>query len=210
MTSYSKRLQNELALDEENSDRKVPSEKYYVLVVSLDASTPKQTIEECATTLVAVNSTVTPSITYIYGSTIYYLYSAVDEKREHLLGGSHQRLCSEFSSVASLISSCLTTTHIVELETRSRVIAYFCLKSFENVRHSLVSLSKGKVSKKDVAQYTLQECIDMFDKKSGLIWGTLSARDRYGLFIRGVGKDAKRSSIALDFKDVDTLNTFLF
>lgn len=214
--SYIKKLQNEIALYEENSDRIIPPENYYVVVITIQNNAATlfgkkvDMFTKYAEEIASVTETTRPSVIYVYPPHIYYLYSSVDEKSEHRHNGSQQEICSEFSSVASIILSTPVTTRIVELETKSQVQAYFCLKNFENTRNSLVLLSKEKLSRKDVSQYTLQECIELFDKKTGSVWEKIPHKERFGVFIKGAGSNKRLISIALDFKDIEGISAILF
>jgi len=210
--SYIRKLQNEIALYEENSDRKIPSESYYVVVVAIDGMTGKKTdaLTKYAEEILTVVEGSSPTLIYVYPPSIYYLYSSVDEKSEHVHGGSHHGICSEFSSIASIITGIPSLTYLVELETKSQVVAYFCLKSFENTRNSIVVLSKEKVTRKDVTQYTLGESIELFDKKSGSNWDKISSKERFGVFIKGKEGSRKCSSTTLDFKESEVLMGLLF
>lgn len=210
--SYIKKLQNEITLYEVSSDRKIPNDSYYVVVVTIDGLSGKKTevLTKYAEELLTVVEGSSPTVTYVYPPHIYYLYSSVDEKNEHVHEGSHQQVCSEFSSIASIVTGVPSVTQIVELETKSQVMAYFCLKNFENTRNSIVVLSKEKVTRKDVSQYTIGESIDMFNQKTGSNWDKISSGLRYGVFIKGRDGARKYTSIALDFKEIDMLTALLF
>lgn len=211
--SYIKKLQNEIVLYEDESDRKVPNESYYVLVVAVEGMTGKKidTLIKYAEEVLTVVEGSSPTLIYVYPPYVYYLYSSVDDKSEHVHGGSHQAICSEFSSIMSIISGGVpSSTQLIELETKSKVMAYFCFKNFEHTRNSIVALSKEKVTRKDVAQYTLSESIELFDKKSGSNWDKISPKERFGVFIKGKESSRKYSSNSLDFKDIDALMSFLF
>lgn len=213
--SYIKKLQNEIDLYETRSDRIISLEHYYVVAIAIDSSeltsnqknkSPVELLKSIATELIGVYQ-YKPSLIYVSLSCIYFLYPPIETQGQlHAHEGSQQHIISEVSSLVSILSGASCTVRIVEFESKSQVVAYMCLKNFENVRESLIVHSNNKVTKKDVANYTLNECIEMFDTRTKTSYEKLSPILKYGVFMRG----GKNVSIALDFRDTATIDSLLF
>src|SRR5271166_512440 len=141
MTSM-KRLQNDITIHEDNSDRRIPNSSYYIVLLQSD-SDASDTITLVKKLLRIPNHTINsgfstdrkaPLCAYVYRNIIYLLFSSVEH--EHYLSGNHHALCSKYTSLAVLELGCEVSTKIIELETRTKVLVYLYGKECEHMKHT--------------------------------------------------------------------------
>lgn len=205
--SSSKRLLNDIALCEENSDRKIPSEKYYVVHIKIEKD---QDVTSIAKTILKTENALAA---YVYQNEIYLLFSSV-EKKGHNLGGSHQKICSDYASKISIETTSPTMVKIVELESRTMIMIYFQTKVFENAKRSALCLSKNKITKKEINQFTFSEIIPLLESRSTVVWANVSPNYRFGTFYKYVktSKTEKFVTIAelINMKDLEKYSSYFF
>lgn len=205
--SSSKRLLNDIALCEENSDRKIPSEMYYVVYIQVEE---EKDVTPTAKNILKIENAL---IAYVYQNEIYLLFSSV-EKQEHNLKGSHQRLCSKYASKISMETMSPTLVKIVELESRTMVTIYFQTKIFENAKRSAHALSNNKITKKEINQFTFGEIVPLLEKRAEVVWTNVPSNERFGTFYKYVktAKSEKFVTIAelINIKDFEKYTSYFF
>src|SRR5690348_1229711 len=143
-TSNIKKLTNEMSLFEEQSDRYIPGDKYYVVNI---ICTTKDSLRKFSQTLLTHD--LQPLVSYLFGNSISLVYSSVGENQTHNLNGSHHKIISMFCSEITLNLKCPVKCSIVEFDTRTQVTSYFLWKVHNNSMTCLISKSKKKISAPD-------------------------------------------------------------
>ena len=151
--SSMKRLQNDITIHEDNSDRRIPNSSYYIILLQSDSDaadtiTLVKKLLRVSTPTGIVTSTPdrkAPLCAYVYKNIIYLLFSSVEEG-EHYLSGNHHAVCSKYTSLSVLELGCEVSTKIIELETRTKVLVYLYGKECEHMKQTVVGLSKGKIA----------------------------------------------------------------
>ncbi len=180
-TSNIKKLNNEMTMLEEISDRYISCENYYVIKILMSVGVDKE-IQEWTRELLSKNKNHQPLVVYTFGNEICMLFSCLEEG-EHYLSGSHQRLCSEYASIYSRMVGNNVECKIVEMKTHTQVFTYFSWKVFNNSRRKIIDLSDGQITSKDIMYRTSSEIIDTL-KEIGVEWEECPNDLRYGVFYK--------------------------
>jgi len=198
--SSSRRLQNDIADCEKNSDRKIAPDMYYIVCIELckQTSTPSSSSStNMVKNLLRTRKDHFALVGYVYDKEIYLLFSSVGEGN-HYLEGSHQAICSEYASMASIEFGCRCVVKIIELESRTMVLVYFQTKLFENAKRSAHLLSKNTISKKEIGQFTFGEIIQALQSRASIEWDKIPAAERFGVFYKyALGNNNKEKFIVL-------------
>lgn len=209
MTSSNiKKLSNEMALLQQQSDKYIPKDKYYVVSIEFTEDLELKDI-----TQKLLIQDYQPSATYTFGRNISVVYSSVDENEEHYLNGSHHDIISAYCSELCKKSKSSVRCNIVEFETRMQVVSYFIWKIHNNSMLCLSSKSKKKISITDTKNKTLSELTHIL-QELGIIWDDISKEERYGLFYKL--KKRKNGSIVValseapDAREIKKFSTFIF
>jgi len=188
-----KRLQNSIAVCEEESDRCIPPESYYIIKFVLDARIDVDNIIRYGKEILLDKSNNIPLVFYSFGHDLYILFSSMEEDgKAHYLQGRHHDLCSKYASHATLYFQYEVIARIVELTTRTKVLAYFHTKVYENTRDAMVTLSREKLSKREASQLTLGEIKRILQERSKVIWDKISTKERFGEFYKVREVDGKK------------------
>lgn len=172
--SSMKRLQNDINLKEDISDRQIPNEYYYIILIQ--PSNKSSTTALAKKLLISENK---PLCAYVYGTSIYLLFSAVEDGQHHL-SGNHHALCSKYTSLAVLELGCEVMTKIIEIETRTKVLVYFYSKICENMKQTAMIKSNGKIEKKDLTQLTFGEIKKELMSRCSIAWDNIPNEEKYG------------------------------
>lgn len=212
--SSSKRLQNDIATHEENSDRRIVSDMYYIIFIELsDEQKNTSDTSSVVKTWLATRNEHRALAAYVYKNELYLLFSSVEGK-EHYLKGSHQALCSEYASIATLQFGCKVSVRIIEIESRTRILVYFQTKIFENTKKSVICLSKNSITKKEVSQLTLGEVVQILQERSSVIWDKISPTERFGIFYKYSIESGKEKFITMsemiNIQDMDKYTSYFF
>jgi hypothetical protein len=211
--SSSKRLQNDIAVHEENSDRRIPSDMYYVLLVEIADEVSGNSVSNVVKGWLKNKKEHPILVAYVYRNSIGLLFSSVED-REHYLKGSHQALCSEYASLAAIEFQTKINVRIIELESRTKILVYFQTKVFENSKRSAQLLSKTTLSKKEINQLTFGEIINALEERASVKWDEISAGERFGTFYKYVARDGKEkfSTLAepIDMQEIGKYTSYLF
>ena len=214
MASSSKRLQNDILSYETSSDRKIPSNMYYIISVSLEEG---KVCSSLIKKLIRQNygGDETPLICYAYSNVVYLLFSSLENpESEHYLGGSHQKLCSYFSSMISREKSTNVVCSIIELDSRTKILVYFQTKVYENTKKAVERLLKGKVGKKELELLSITESLELL-KTNSINWSSIPSIERFGTFykyVEGEGGKGKLSTLSelFDVRDMGKYNDYFF
>jgi hypothetical protein len=123
--------------------RSVPDDSYYVVKIRPVESNVGSLLLRSAKMIFAqwkeTFETNGPTIMYTYPGLVIFLFSSVDAPVDkectcngHWFGGDHQRICTELCSFFTLRLTSLTRCSLTEIPTRTKVIAYFHTKVYEN------------------------------------------------------------------------------
>lgn len=198
---------------ETSSDRKIPFNMYYIMCISLENST------ECpglVKKLIRQNfdGDSYPLAGYNYSNDIYLIFSSLESsENEHYLSGSHQKLCSYFSSTISRAKDTNVTCSIVELDSRTKVLVYFQTKIYENAKKTISRLLKGAITKKELETLSMFELLELL-KKESVDWSSVPSIEKFGTFYKYVETDGKGKLSTLselfDVRNLEKYATYLF
>jgi hypothetical protein len=206
MTSI-KRLQNDISAQEDVSDRRVPANSYYIIWIVCD--TAKDGAMVSLVKKLLYSGERLPLCSYIYGSSIYLLFSSV-EQGEHYLSGNHHALCSKFTSLAVLHLGCEVSTRIIEIETRTKVLIYFYTKIQESIKQTIAAKSKGKLDKKELTQLTFAELKKALNDKCSISWDDdLGGEEKYGIFYKYISKPKPKYSTMSEMINLSQQDRYL-
>ena len=211
--SSSRRLQNDIAVHEENSDHRIPPDMYYVLFIEISGDASAISVAHTVKGWLKNKKEHQILVAYVYKNEIYLLFSSIEDG-EHYLKGSHQALCSEYASLAAMEFHSKINVRIIELESRTKILVYFQTKIFENAKRSAQLLSKTTLSKKEINQLTFGEIITALQERASIKWDEILPGERFGTFYKYVVKDNKEkfSTLAemIDMQDVSKYTSYLF
>jgi hypothetical protein len=205
---------NDVVLYEENSDRKIPSDSYYVVVLkALNLTTDLTDFTKMMLKKKYVDQEFTLVCAYVYLNECHILFSSVED-RSHEFGGSQQAICSDYVSTCVMHTSDKIICNIVEFESRSKIIVYFQTKVFENTKKSVVRLSKVSISKKESNNLTKAELVKALEERAAIKWDNTPSSDRYGTFykyvtIKNQGKYITISE-PIDGQSMDKFTSYFF
>jgi len=212
MASSSKRLQNDVLSYETSSDRKIPFNMYYIVCISLENSA------ECpglVKKLIRQNfeGDGYPLAGYTYSNDVYLIFSSLESpENEHYLSGSHQKLCSYFSSTISRTKNMDVTCSIVELDSRTKVLVYFQTKIYENAKKTISGLLNN-LSHKELETLSMFELLELLKKRS-IDWSAVAPIERFGTFYKYVKMDGKEKLSTLselfDVRNLEKYAKYLF
>lgn len=172
--SSSKRLQNDIIVHEENSDRCVPNNSYFIICLR---SSPEESPNLNTLTKKLIKD---PKIlvAYVYDRTSYLVFSAIEEG-EHYLSGKHHALISKYTSLAVLELGCEVETQLIELDNKTKVVVYLYSQICENMKLTAMKVSKGVIDKKILSQLSFNEIKKELSDRS-IIWDSIPGEERYG------------------------------
>jgi hypothetical protein len=208
-SSSTRRVHNDIAECESNSDKFVDPNSYYVVKVIFEDSTVNTTDIAKKT----VNATEPATlVTYSFGNELYILFSSI-ECGSHFLNGSHHGLCSHYTSEFVIEKGCKVSCSVVEIESRSKVLVYFQTKVYDAAKKAAFSAGKGKLTKKDISQLSITDISELL-KKAGVVWDDLDNKTKYGCFYKKIGSDGKYKlstlSESISLRDADKYLNYFF
>ncbi len=213
-SSSTRRLQNDVILYEDSSDRKILSNLYYVvriILTSRDSQSQTEKILDVAK-LLAKNLSRSkfgndgkPLAVYCYDAEVYLLFSSLDGTTEHNLKGSHHGICSFYASLVARENPKLEVVcSIVEMDSRTKVLIYFQTKIHENVKRTVVALSNDKLNRKDIEHLTLNETLDVLAKKAGAnAWNDAPPVTKFGIFYKSVVTSEGKEKFSILSEKID-------
>jgi hypothetical protein len=216
--SYVKRLCSEVKSYEESSDHHVDQEKFYILYLTIDKELDNEVLDDIVKRLLTFEPN-RPMSCYRYTSDIYLIFDCKEKPEIHYQNGSHQLLCSEYSSMVTqwideiIEDSVLTIVKLIEFEVKIQLFAYLSWKMFNNSRTSISRIAESNVSKKEVVQLTMSELIERLGKK-GIKWEKIPMKERiggiYSVTSTNRGEKISCTEEMLDFQEVERQLIILF
>lgn len=212
LSSY-QRLMNDIRACEENSDKKINSDVYFIVKLSL-LNEDIDITSFIKKDLVAKNIMNVEALSaYVYRNTAYILFSSVEGT--HYLDGSHHALCSHYASNATEYHGCHAISKVIELDNRDKVSIYLQAMVTENMKETIRRVSNITVSKKETTALTHAELINLLEQKTNIKWDETPTAQKYGIFYKlCVGKDGTKKfstlSEIINSKSIEKLNDFLF
>lgn len=217
-SSSTQRLRNDINECEESSDRRIPTESYYVVKVTLDGAISTVAPTTLVTTIKELirknfDTDGRPLVAYTYGTSCYILFSSL-EGTQHFLGGSHHAIISFYASYFAKATGHNVRCSIVELDSRTRILIYFQSKIYENGKLT-VRAHLSDISEKEFATLTFTESIKLLAKKTSVRWEDLASSERYGTFYKLVSSPQGKDRFAvmsemIDIRDQDRYISYLF
>lgn len=204
IVSSSKRICNDIANYEKLSDKFVNKASYYI--VRLLINNYKDTSDLVDMFVQKTYGDDVLLAVYSYKSELYLLFSPL-ENSEHYLDGSHQMLCSFYSSLISKTKGVDVKCSIIEINSKTEIIIYFQSKVYENIKRTLVELSGLK--KKDVENKTLEENISYLKSKK-VFWDAIPPHQRFGRFYKSKNGKLTTWSEFIDMNNVEKYNSYFF
>jgi len=207
MLSSAKALQNKVSSIEEESDRKIPRDFYYIVWLRTD-----KPVSDLIKKLIKKNyeNDNLPLIIYSYASEFCLLFSSL-ENEEHFMKGSHQKICSYFASLASRLLDTLVICSIVEFDSKPKILIYFQTKIYENAKKSVLENSNGKIATKDIQNGTLYESIEIL-KSNSIFWEKIEPHKRFGTIYKYKTDTKKLSALSelMDVRNMDKYTSYYF
>lgn len=208
------RIKNDMSLCEQSSDHKVRQENYFVVrIESHDVNTD---MSEFAKRDIIAKTILGTSVicAYTYYNVSYILFSSTNGT-PHYLDGSHHEICSHYASNATLFTKNHVRCSIIEFESRIKILVYFQMKVFENMKTSILYLSDVTIDKKEVLTLTQNELIAVLEKRASVIWNATPSAKRFGTFYKyyvlpNGGKKLSILSEIIDESNLDKYNSYLF
>lgn len=207
MSNSTKRLQNSVAEYESTSDKKISPGSFYVIKIVIHSDEIQNIAKVFAKEKVNIDGR--PLVVYYYSDTIYLLFSSLENNLQHHFVGSHHSLCSFYSSLISKTYQCDVKCSIIELDTKTKVLAYFHVKVYESTKKSLFQLANGEIKDTEIDNLTLGECIKIVERQTKKKWSLFSSILRHGIFYKYRLKDGKEKLATFsDFIDLENTNKF--
>nr|QBK86651.1 MAG: hypothetical protein LCMAC102_04470 [Marseillevirus LCMAC102] len=215
MASYGKRLHNEMILLEEQCDRYISYEKYYVINIEIiQGDISSEEIQKWSKTFLTSNRN-RPIAVYIYQLTISLIFSCLEENESHYLQGSHQNIISDYTSIVTnmIQTESNVKCNIVEFDTQTQIFTYFLWKVYCNSRNCINKISPNNIKLTYIKSLTLSELINML-KDLGIDYSNLPSMERYGIFFKLKRKKNKIVVVSLseefDARDTRKYTNFIF
>lgn len=170
--SHLTRLRNEIASLEKESERLIPSDTYYVVIICLEGG--DFNVAEWGKKAL-LNSDNQPLFVYVRHNEIYLFFSCL-EGESHFLKGNHQLICSKYTcDYTQKISKGTVSCKIVELETQNKIFTYLLWKNTECSFRCLSSLLNLPLEK--VYQRTIEESASMTKEQT---WEKIPKAEKFG------------------------------
>jgi len=208
-SSHLNRIRNEIEDLEERSDKKVSPDSYYVVeILFMDIQPSEEKMSKWAKEIIKEDQ---PLFVYVRRKEMFVFYPPCE--KGHLLKGSHQRICSNYSSIytAKLSKEDLpsqTLCCLTELNNQHSVFGYLLWKNIETQFQRLSGLLDLPMVK--IYQMTLQEAFD----KAGKKWENSSKFEKYGTVYKLREKKGKTVlssfSKSIDSRRCDHYLSYLF
>jgi len=199
-----KRLQNDISFQEDLSDRRVPSNSYYIILIQSQDAPPKS-IASLAKRLIKEMDAL---CVYVYERSMYLLFSAVEDGT-HYLSGNHHALCSKYTSLAVLDLGLEVSTKIIELETKTKVLVYFYGKIYENMKQTAIQKSNGKIDKKDITQLTFGEIKKELMSRCAVNWERLTNDEKFGTFYKYISEPKAKYVAMSEMINISTPDRYM-
>jgi hypothetical protein len=211
-----KKLGNEMKLLEEQSDRCIPSDHYYIICLCVEEPREgtEDLLERWSQDILTLNPEHRPLVSYHFQNTVCTMYSCLEEDQTHYLEGRQSSLISEYVSLLSRFVKSRVRCHIIEFEYRTQVISYFLWKIHTNSKECLRSQSDGTISAQDIQNKTFGELTSKLQEETEVKWSDIPKSSRYGTFYKLKKKKGNvfisSLSEVFDARDVKKYTSFVF
>ena len=168
---------------ENESNRFVPSESYYVIRVQLG-----QTAQTTPTDLIAEEmlcSEPQPIAVYHCNDEVVLIFSCMTDGEAHQFGGDHHRIVSKYATSFARANEGIIDAKIIEFGTQTQIITYLGWIVFRTSQRVMKRLSNGKITDNLLYFRTEKELRDLLaEPPENIVWNTIDSSERYGTFIR--------------------------
>jgi hypothetical protein len=204
-TSYTKKLKNEMENLEFQSDKFIPSEKYYIIKIHIFAE--YDIIKNLGKIFLARNPQHTPLTSYVFQNELCLIFSRMQEDQSHYLNGSQQKIISEYISyVSTEVQSSNCHANIIEFESQTQVVFYLMWKVYTNFQLCAYEISNKNISMEDINSFTQTELIEKLEN-IGINWEEdISNERKYGIFLK-LKKDKNSYVISTLSEYIDARNS---
>ena len=180
-----KRLTSEMEALENESNRFVRSEDYYVVRVQLENNA--DSIENFAEYMLC--SSPQPIAVYHCPDEVALIFSCMSEDNPsggHQFNGDHHRIISKYATLFARANENVKNINvkIVEFETQTQIITYMGWVVFQTSQRAMKRLSGGKITDNLLYFRTERELRDKLCDEVNVVWNTVEPSERYGTFIR--------------------------
>ena len=178
-----KRLTSEMEALENESNRFVWSEDYYVVRVQLENNV--DSMENFAKDMLC--SSPQPIAVYYCPDEVVLIFSCMSEGNSHQFNGDHHRIVSKYATLfarAPVGNVNNISVKIVEFETQTQIVTYMGWIVFQASQRAMKRLSRGKITDNLLYFRTERELQDMLREKVNVVWNEVEPSERYGTFIR--------------------------
>ena len=180
-----KRLTSEMEALENESNRFIRSEDYYVVRVQLEnTDNTCDSMKNFAKDMLC--SSPQPIAVYHCRDEVALIFSCMSEGNIHQFNGDHHRLVSKYATLFARANENLKNINvkIVEFETQTQVITYMGWLVFQSSQRAMKRLSGGKITDNLLYFRTERELRDKLRNEANVVWNAVEPSERYGTFIR--------------------------
>ena len=181
-----KRLASEMESLENESNRFVRSEDYYVVRVQLENTSRGDSMENFAEDILC--SSPQPIAVYHCQDEVALIFSCMSEGvfQTHQFNGDHHRIVSKYATLFARANENVKNINvkIVEFETQTQVITYMGWLVFQTSQRAMKRLSGGKITDNLLYFRTERELRDKLRDEANVVWNAVEPSERYGTFIR--------------------------
>lgn len=224
-TSVMKKVFGMMAECEQNSDRRIDPNFYYIVRISLFEPKGDATAVDIAKSIITQTDTIL--VTYVSitdPGEIYFLFSSVDTTKPHFLNGSHHALCSKYAAEIALEHSLAVKVSIVEFDSKPTIVSYFHSKVYEHFQRYVSVVAPGKsLDGMSIAEMEilvakkLDRSKEKKKSKKGNVDDNTEAtpKEKFGVFYKKVlGSNNKPKFVTLsepiDMRDLAKYDQFFF
>lgn len=183
---YNRNLAIQAQQLEEQSDRRISKDIGYIVALSYNGQDQCEISKEMTAMCKEWLFKWRPSLCYVYQNELY-MYFSPREELEHEFFGSHQKICSFYSSEASQYFSKYSAYNIsckiIEIDCRLTAYTYLFVITSRNYMKTIERLTNKKLKYQTLEQMTLKEIISQA-ASFGIKLAEISDKQKYGTFMR--------------------------
>jgi hypothetical protein len=212
-----------IALENE-SDRFIQREMFYIVSVYLHPSLKKDSLKDKEKIFDLAGhllySEPRPLALYTNFNEILMIFDSCLEGEEPPYKGSHHRIVSRYCSIItqalppSVIKNGLYETvcdvRIIEIKNKISMVTYLGYILFQTGQNQMKLLSGGAITDNLLCFRTSAELQELFLSKTGMAWDQIDLFDRYGIIMKLQGKKILKRSGPYDSRDNESLLNFIF
>lgn len=186
--SNTKSIINELCTLETESAAIIPKDYYYALKIKT-ASPKTISLKEIAENLLLTDPA--PSSIYYSKDSLFIIFPAAQEAEDesivitHQLEGNHNLIVSKYCMMLSkLLPNSDISVQIVHLPSKTKVFSYMSYIVFAEYQNTIIKLSQGDITPKELKFRTDNELKHILLTKKGLNMDNIPTEQKYGVFMR--------------------------